>query len=841
MPFHIKTIEIDWVTRYNGIKSEGDGQMTKDKTTIKKQLLPLLPLKGLNIFPSMNIHFDVGRAKSINALEEAMGNNQMIFLVAQKDAKNNSPQKNDIYRVGTISKINQLLKLPGDIVRVSVEGLSRANICEITQTDPFFMVEVSETMYEGAGENDIEVEALIRNVHSIFEKYSKLSGKISPEVVMSIMANEDINELSDRIVSNIYLKFNQKQKLLSDFDPKHRLEELFKILVREVDILKVEKNINVKVREKINKMQKEYYLREQLKVIQNELGDKDGIAAEIKEYQNRLKKRNLPEEAKQKVMKELNRLKKIPQGSAEGSVVRTYLDWIFDLPWDKKTNESIDLDRSERILEEDHYGLEKVKQRVLEYLAICKLKKGPKGPILCLIGPPGVGKTSVAKSVARALNRKYVRMSLGGVRDEAEIRGHRRTYVGAMPGRIISALKRAGTKNPLILMDEIDKMSSDFKGDPASALLEVLDTEQNYYFKDHYLELPFDLSDVMFLTTANNYETIPGPLLDRMEVIYLTSYTEEEKVNIGMKYLLQKQLKEHGLKKSNIRIRESVIRDIVNYYTREAGVRSLERKLGKMCRKIAKKLISSGQKSVTVSLKNLESIMGKREYSYNKADKGDQTGVATGLAWTPAGGDTLSIEVNTLEGIGKLELTGCLGDIMKESVKTAIGFIRSKTVQYGIESDFYNKYDIHVHVPQGAVPKEGPSAGITLTTALISALTGCPVRHDVAMTGEITLRGRVLKVGGIKEKVLAAHRAGFKTVIIPAENEKDLEEISENVKDKIQFVLADYMHTVLNNALIKQRVDMFNKDQDLFGQEDKIIIPDAQPVINDIGQNTELY
>ncbi|OPZ88789.1 MAG: Lon protease 1 [Firmicutes bacterium ADurb.Bin419] len=780
--------------------------MSEARKVVKKQELPLLPLRGLTVFPYMILHFDVGRVKSIKALEEAMINNQLIFLVTQRDAKNDSPNADDIYKIGTISKVKQLLKLPGDTIRVLVEGISRAEISEFTQTEPFFMAEVVEKIYVDDEDSKVEVEALKRRVISTFEEYSKFNNKISPETVLSIMSVDDADQLSDIITSNLTLKVEQKQEILNEFQPKVRLERLLEIIVKEIDIMQIEKDINIKVRKQMDKMQKEYYLREQLKAIQNELGDKEGITGEVEEYKRKLKEGNFNEEIEKKVLKELDRLLKMPSGSAEGSVIRTYLDWIFDLPWNKKTDEIIDLDRAESILDEDHYGLEKVKERIIEYLAIRKLKNDLKGPILCLVGPPGVGKTSIAKSIARALNRNYVRMSLGGVRDEAEIRGHRRTYVGAMPGRIIAALKQADSKNPLVLLDEIDKMSNDFRGDPASAMLEVLDGEQNFAFRDHYMELPFDLSDVLFLTTANSLDTIPRPLLDRMEVISLTSYTEEEKLNISTKYLFPKQIEAHGLKRESVKVDENAVRDIINCYTREAGVRNLERQIATVCRKVAKKLVSSKQQSIKITPSNLEKFLGTKKFRYDKANEKDEIGIATGLAWTPVGGDTLSIEVNLMEGNGKLELTGQLGDVMKESARAAMSFIRSKAEQYMIEKDFYNKYDIHIHVPEGAIPKDGPSAGITLATAMVSALTGIPVKRNVAMTGEITLRGRVLPIGGLKEKVLAAHRAGIDIIIIPLDNKKDLEEIPENVRKKIKFVIAEGMDTVLNTALAKTKM-----------------------------------
>ncbi|HOV25108.1 MAG TPA: endopeptidase La [Pseudobacteroides sp.] len=803
--------------------------MHESKKIIKKHILPLLPLRGLTVFPYMILHFDVGRVKSIKALEEAMINNQLIFLVTQKEAKNDSPGEEDVYSVGTISKVKQLLKLPGDTIRVLVEGVSRAEISEFTQTEPFFAAEVVEKIYMNDDQQSLEIEALKRRVLSAFEDYVGLSNKISPETVLSITTIEDPGQLSDMVASNIFLKVEQKQEILNEFNPKIRLEKILEILLKEMEILEIEKNINSKVRKQIDKMQKEYYLREQLKAIQSELGDKEGVTGEVEEYKEKLKKAEFPEEVEKKVLKELDRLLKMQSGSAEGSVIRTYLDWIFDLPWSKETEEIIDLKKAEEILNEDHYGLEKVKDRIIEYLAVRKLKNNLKGPILCLVGPPGVGKTSIAKSIARALNRNYVRMSLGGVKDESEIRGHRRTYVGAMPGRIIASLKQAGTKNPLILLDEIDKMSSDFRGDPASAMLEVLDGEQNFAFRDHYLELPFDLSNVMFLTTANSLETIPRPLLDRMEVIHISSYTEEEKVNIALKYLIPKQIEAHGLDKKSIEIDEKTARDVINYYTREAGVRNLEREIATLCRKAARTLVSSRSKTIKITSEKLEKYLGTKKFRYDKANEKDEIGIATGLAWTPVGGDTLSIEVSLMDGNGKLELTGHLGDIMKESARAAMSFIRSKADQLYIDKNFYNKYDIHIHVPEGAIPKDGPSAGITLATAMISALTGIPVKKNVAMTGEITLRGRVLPIGGLKEKVLAAHRAGINTVIVPMDNKKDIDDIPENVRKKIKFVLASEMETVISTALAKPNYKrMKNKVQDKVS--DEIIAKDQAAV-----------
>ena len=802
--------------------------MPNMKKTVKKQALPLLPLRGLTVFPYMILTFDVGREKSIRALDDAMLNNQMIFLVTQKDAKNDSPNEEDVYRIGTISKVKQLLRLPGDTIRVLVEGISRAEISEFLQTEPFFTAEVTEKIIAVDDSKMVELEALKRRVIGTFEEYVKLSNKVSSDTLLSVMNVDDIGQISDIIASNIFLKVEQKQEIMNEFHPAARMEKLLEILMKEIEILEVEKNINARVRKQIDKMQKEYYLREQIKAIQNELGDKEGIAGEVEEYKERLEKANLPEEAEKKVLKELDRLLKMPSGSAEGSVIRTYLDWIFDLPWNTSTEEIIDLKRAEEILEEDHYGLEKVKERIIEYLAIRKLQNNLKGPILCLVGPPGVGKTSIAKSIARSLNRNYVRMSLGGVRDEAEIRGHRRTYVGAMPGRILSVLKQAASKNPLMLLDEIDKMSSDFRGDPASAMLEVLDSEQNFAFRDHYLELPFDLSNVMFLTTANSLETIPRPLLDRMEIIGISGYTEEEKVNIASKYLVPKQIQAHGLLKKNLKIDEEALRGIINYYTREAGVRTLEREIAAVCRKAARNIVSTGRKSITITNGSLEKYLGTKKFRYDKANENDEVGIATGLAWTPVGGDTLSIEVTLMNGSGKLELTGHLGEVMKESARAAMSFIRSKVGQLKIDPDFYTKYDIHIHVPEGAIPKDGPSAGITLATAMVSALTGMAVKRTVAMTGEITLRGRVLPIGGLKEKVLAAHRAGIETIIVPVDNKKDIDEIPENVRKKLKFILASDMDIVLSTALVKRKIK--NTIHDVKENSEKIIVAEEQPL-----------
>ncbi len=764
--------------------------------------LPLLALRGLTVFPNMVLYFDVGRDKSISALEQAMMQDQNILLVSQKNAKIDDPEIDDIYRVGTIANIKQLLKLPGDTVRVLAEGLKRGKIIEYTKYDPYFEVEIEEELFEYTDKERLQQEALMRSILDIFEDYIKLSNKVAPELLLSIHTVDEPGQLADIVASNVLVKTEDKQSILNALDPVERLEKLYGMLTKEVQILEIEDKIDKRVKKQVDRVQKEYYLREKLKAIQKELGEYDIISSEIDEYIEKIESLDLPDEAYKKALKEVDRLSKMPSTSAEGSVIRTYLDWILELPWNRETQDNADLKMAAKILDEDHYGLEEVKERIIEYLAVKQLTNNMKGPILCFVGPPGVGKTSIAKSIARALDREFVRMSLGGVRDEAEIRGHRRTYVGAIPGRIISGMKQAGTKNPVFLLDEIDKMSSDFRGDPASALLEVLDGEQNFAFRDHYLDLPFDLSKVMFLTTANTVDTIPGPLLDRMEVIRIAGYTDGEKLNIAIKYLIPKQLKEHGLEEGSILISDDTILNIINYYTRESGVRNLEREIAKICRKAAKRIIETGQSHVRISARNLDKYLGMPKYRYDKVDKRDQVGVVTGLAWTVVGGDTLSVEAVPMHGTGKLTLTGKLGDVMKESANAGFSYIRSKAKEFGIDPNFYENTDIHVHVPEGAIPKDGPSAGITITTAIISALTEIPVKNNVAMTGEITLRGRVLPIGGLKEKMLAAHRAGVEKVIIPAENIKDIEEIPDNVRREIDIITVEHIDEVLGHALL---------------------------------------
>jgi ATP-dependent Lon protease len=769
-----------------------------------QEILPLLPLRGMIVFPYMVVPLDVGRDKSISALEEAMINERQIVLAAQRQAKITEPTEEDIYEIGTLAEIKQLLKLPDGTIRVLVEGLRRIRITQYVQADPHYRVKVAAV--EEVNEKDNETEALMRSALYQFEQLIKLSKKVPPEVMISVNNIEDPGRLADIITSHLNLKVEEKQEILEAISAHERLEILCSFLIKEIDILEIERKIHLRVRKQMEKTQKEYYLREQIKAIQKELGDADERMAEVEELRSKLSKLDLAETINEKVLKEIDRLAKMPPLAAEAVVVRNYIDWVLSLPWNTITEDRLDVKVAESILNEDHYGLEKVKERILEYLAVCQLTKELKGPILCLIGPPGVGKTSLAKSVARALNRKFVRFSLGGVRDEAEIRGHRRTYVGAMPGKIIQIMKQAGSRNPVILLDEIDKMSADFRGDPASALLEVLDPEQNFMFGDHYLEVPFDLSKALFLTTANTYHGIPRPLLDRMEVINISGYTEEEKVEIAKRHLFPKQCKEHGLEKQDLVITELILRQIINGYTRESGVRSLERQLAGICRKAALEIVKTSKKPVRLSKTMLQKYLGIPKYRHSTAEENDQTGVATGLAWTEVGGDILKIEVTPVKGKGELILTGKLGEVMRESAQAAFSYIRSRAKELGIEEDFHEKYDLHIHVPEGAIPKDGPSAGITIATAILSALTERPVRKDVAMTGEITLRGRVLPIGGLKEKILAANRSGIKKVLVPRENEKDLEEIPANVARKIKIEMVESMDEVWHEALVSSNV-----------------------------------
>lgn len=776
---------------------------------IKIVNMPLIPLRGLSVFPYMVLHFDVGRKKSIKALETAMAKDQRIFLTTQFDIDIDTPGPEDFYMVGTICKIKQMLKLPGDAIRVLVEGIQRAEVDTIIEENPHFRVNLKT--YQDSVEMDKESRALMRSCVTAFEKYITISNRVNADVILSVSSIEEPGRLADIIAAQLTLKTDQKQELINAIDVKLRLEKLYSLLLTEIEILQVEKDINEKVKSQINKSQKEYYLREQIKAIRDELGEEDAQEDEIEEMRKKLKRLKLSKKVDKKVAQEIDRYSRLSPSSAESGVIRTYVNWILDLPWRKETKDEIDLNKAQTVLDEDHYGLETVKERVVEYLAVRDLTKSMKGPIICLVGPPGVGKTSIAKSIARSLNREFVRMSLGGVRDEAEIRGHRRTYIGAIPGRIVNGIKEAGTKNPVFLFDEIDKLSSDFRGDPASALLEVLDPEQNKEFTDHYLEIPFDLSKVMFITTANSLSTIPRPLLDRMEVIQVSGYTELEKLNIAKKYLVTKKMEEHGLAKTALSISDEAILELIRKYTRESGVRELERKIADICRKATVRIVKGEVKSVRITDKNLDKYLGKSKYHYDLIGDEDQVGIVTGLAWTAVGGDTLSIEVNTMTGKGKLQLTGQLGEVMKESAQAGLSYIRTISSEYGIDEKFYETVDLHVHIPEGAIPKDGPSAGITMATAMISALSGVPVNRFVAMTGEITLRGRVLPIGGFKEKSLAAKRAGIKKILFPYENIKDLEDVPESIKKEIEFIPVKTMDEVLKHALVKEETKNENQ------------------------------
>lgn len=767
----------------------------------KGRRFPLLPLRGLLVYPSMVLHLDVGREKSVKALEKAMVDDNLILLCSQSEVNIEEPTEEDIFSVGTVVKVRQMLKLPNGTIRVLVEGMERAEIVKFLDNEEFYEVLAEERPEEES--DDPEIDALMRTVLAQFEHYINLSKKITPETLAAVSDIDEPGRLADVITSHLSLKIKDKQEILETIDVRKRLEKLLDILNNEREVLELERKISQRVKKQMEKTQKEYYLREQMKAIQKELGEKEGRAGEIEELKQQLEAKQLPESVKEKVEKEIDRLEKMPASSAEGGIIRNYLDWLLALPWSETSDDDLDLVKAEQILNDDHYGLDKPKERVLEYLAVQHLVEKLKGPILCLVGPPGVGKTSLARSIATSLNRKFVRISLGGVRDEAEIRGHRRTYVGAMPGRIIQGMKTAGTRNPVFLLDEIDKMASDFRGDPASALLEVLDPEQNNTFSDHFVEVPFDLSNVMFVTTANAVHNIPRPLLDRMEMLYIPGYTELEKLQIGLRYLLPKQIREHGLTAEQLQVNEEALLQVIREYTRESGVRNLEQQVASICRKAAKSIVAKESEQVEVNVDNLKDFLGVAKFRYGMAEQEDQVGLVTGLAWTEVGGETLNIEVTVVPGSGKLILTGKLGDVMKESAQAAFSYTRSKAVELGIEPDFHEKNDIHIHIPEGAIPKDGPSAGITIATALISALSGRPVSSQVAMTGEITLRGRVLPIGGLKEKSLAAHRAGYKKILLPIDNERDLGEIPDSIKESVQFVPVSHMDQVLEHALVK--------------------------------------
>jgi len=779
-------------------------EMNEEAVNVK-EVLPCIPLRGVSIFPNTVVHFDIGREKSIRALEKAMATDKLMFVSTQKNESILIPKAEDMFTVGTVVKVKQMLKIQGDAVRVLVEGLCRATIDECITEESYISCTINRIEEEiNEGDLTIEDKAQIRIITEQFIEYAALTTQVTDEIVDKTLATDNPGAMIDKIANELVVPCTKKQKVLETLVFSDRIKALSQLIAEENEIAVIEKDLSQKVKENIDNGQKEYFLREKMKAIQNELGTDEDAGEEATEWLEKLDALKLDPKIDEKVRKEIDKFAKMLPSSAESAVIRNYVETILDLPWHTSSKVNINLKKAEKILDEDHYGLKKVKERVLEYLAVVHLSKGIKGPILCLVGPPGVGKTSIAKSIARASGREFVRMSLGGVRDEAEIRGHRRTYIGAIPGRVINSIKDAGTNNPLFLFDEVDKIGADFKGDPADALLEVLDPEQNNTFTDHFLEIPFDLSKVMFITTANTAETIPEPLLDRMELIEVAGYTEDEKVKIAQKYLIPKKIKEHGLKKTNIKISEGALRDIINYYTRESGVRNLEREIANLCRKVARKIVTNKAKSYSITPKNLEKYLGKHRFHYDVVEGKNQIGVTTGLAWTTVGGDTLQIETAVLPGTGKLSLTGQLGDVMQESAKAGVSYIRSVAKEFGIEEDFYKKYDLHIHVPEGAVPKDGPSAGVTMCTAVISALTKTPVKRDVAMTGEITLRGKVLPVGGIREKVLAAHRAGIKKILLPKENEPDIDEIPSAVRKEMEFVLIDNVHEALDNALIKQ-------------------------------------
>lgn len=763
--------------------------------------VPMIALRGMTVFPGMLLHFDIGRDKSVKALEEALQSRQNVFLVAQKDLRVGDPGLEDLCAVGTIAQIRQLLRLPGDTVRVLVEGSARARLKDVLKQEPFLMAEV-ETIRTIRGRiSASRVEALVRGVKSAFEEYSAQAPRMSPEVILNVMASDDPWYLADYIAQNTSIPFEDKQSVLEEPNTIKRLERMLSILTHESKILEMEMDLQNKVREQISKSQREYFLREQMKTIHEELGEPDE-QEESEAYAERIRNLHLAEETEEKLHRETVRLGRLNAHSPETAVIRTYLDTVLELPWNTLTKDRLDIRKAKSILDRDHYGLQKVKERVLEFLAVKRLAPDLKGQILCLVGPPGVGKTSVALSVAKALGRKQARLSLGGVRDEADIRGHRKTYIGAMPGRILNAMRQAGSRNAVLLLDEIDKLSSDFRGDPSAALLEALDPEQNATFRDHYLEVPFDLSEILFITTANTTETIPRALLDRMEVIEITGYTDEEKLHIAKQHLLPKQMKRHGLKKPDMRLSDAVIREIIAGYTRESGVRNLEREIAAICRKTAKYIAEDGVSSKrTIGASDLEELLGVRRYRPERSRGEDEIGVACGLAWTRVGGEILEVEVGVVDGTGKVELTGNLGDIMKESARAALTYIRSRAASLKIDADFYKNKDIHIHFPESAVPKDGPSAGITMAVAMISALCGAPVYRHVAMTGEITLRGRVLPIGGLKEKTMAAFRAGIKTVIIPTDNERHLRDIDQDVRQALNFICADHMDAVLNNTI----------------------------------------
>jgi ATP-dependent Lon protease len=801
------------------------------KSSTNATQLPLLPLRDLIIFPHMMMPLFVGREKSINALEEAMSKQTDIVLAAQKDAKTNNPESKDIYSIGTVGTIIQLLRLPDGTVKVLVEGKRRVKIKSFASNEAFFVVNIEELDEEIHA--PVESQALIRSVKSTFETYVKLNKRIPPEILMRVSTIENAAELSDIIVAQLNLKLEEKQKVLEIIDPGKRLEHLLNLMTGEIEILEVEKKIRSRVKKQMERSQKEYYLNEQMQAIQKELGEKDDYQEELRDLEEKTKKKKLPQEARDKVMKEIKKLRMMSPMSAEATVVRNYIDWVLSLPWYEYAEERHDVSFAEEVLNEDHWGLEKVKERVLEYLAVLSIAKQLKGPILCLVGPPGVGKTSLARSIARAMNKPFARISLGGVRDEAEIRGHRKTYVGAMPGKILQALRKVDKGNPILLLDEIDKMASDFRGDPSSAMLEVLDPEQNHTFQDHYLELEYDLSKVMFIATANSLHSIPRPLLDRMEIISLEGYTENEKFHIGKQYLIPKQIEAHGLKDRKVQIQDGALKTVIRHYTKEAGVRNLERQLANVSRKVARDIVKeeavanlkakkgatakkkSSIKPYLVTPKKLVELLGPEKYKYGKAEDQNEIGLTNGMAWTEVGGDLLAVEVNVVPGKGKFTVTGQLGDVMKESCSAAMSYVRSRGPLFALDKEYFQNIDVHIHLPEGATPKDGPSAGIALTTSIVSAILKIPVKRIVAMTGEVSLRGKVLEIGGLKEKVMAAHRGGIRTIICPKENEKDLKDIPKEIMKDLKIILVDHVDQVLVNALdIKNPKELFKTTSD---------------------------
>ncbi|MFU7514244.1 endopeptidase La [Clostridium sp. HCS.1] len=763
--------------------------------------LPLIPLRGISIFPNMIIHFDVGREKSKAAIEAAMDNQIEIFLSTQKDYEIEEPDFEDIFEIGTICRIKQIIKLPNNVIRVLVEGIDRGRLISINNKDEYIESEV-ERIEEPSNEEYEGIEAYVNLLKKSFSKYLNLSGNNRSSIMSIFDTIKNYSELSDVVASYIIIDEDKRQEILQEVDCIKRIEKLLVIIENQIDILNIEKKVGKRLKESIDKSQREYYIREQIRALQEEIGEDDEEKKEITNYENRIKKAKLPKYVRDKAESELNRLKASAGQGSESNVIRTYLDWILDIPWSKSTKDNFNIKEAEEILNNEHYGLDEVKERIVEYLAVKEYTNSLKGPIICLVGPPGVGKTSIAKSIAHATNRKYTRISLGGVRDEAEIRGHRKTYVGAIPGRLAYALKEAKVNNPLILLDEIDKLGSDHRGNVADALLEVLDSEQNNTFRDHYLELDMDLSKVLFITTANSLDTIPRPLLDRMEIIEVSGYTYEEKYHIAKGYLIPKLLKEHKLESNEFKISEAALKDIINYYTREAGVRSLERVLGKLIRKSLTEMMKNNKKSISINANRLEKYLGNKIYTFDVKDKEDRVGVVKGMAWTAAGGDTLPVESVVMKGTGKLTLTGQLGDVMQESARIAFGFVRANASKYGIDEDFYKTTDIHIHFPEGAIKKDGPSAGVTIITSIVSALTNKKVRNNVAMTGEVTLTGRVLAIGGLKEKSIAAFRAGIDTIIIPRENEKDINKIPDVVRNKLNIFAVDHVDEVLKKAII---------------------------------------